>query len=380
MRPEVTLAYRNTLATSDFKLVSRLGLTWLESTRLASLPWLVHAWSTRLGGISLGGGASSDLNLGFVSSDDPARVEGNRHRFLKATGTETFSLAVLHQVHSADVFQVRLGPSVLEYFPAGSGKHEQKSAHQSDLSGGSPAQLSWSQDRRGPEQCSGDALLTDQAGVLLSVRTADCLPILVVDPRLRAVAAVHAGWRGAAAEIVRNSVNEMGRVFGSRARDILAAIGPSIRVCCYEVGKEVKDAFGRFAASDRYFRETARHAEGRSYSPVVATPPTEIGENDVGTSSSPALKLPSRGVAVHLDLVAVACDQLRAAGVPAPNIAVAGFCTACRTDLFFSHRREGQTGRAMAVIGIRKSPKHPGEGGELGSQIEANLPDTFANC
>ncbi len=349
----------------NFKLASRRGVTWLESTRLASLPWLVHAWSTRLGGISRIGGSSASLNLGFVPSDQPDRVERNRNRFLRALGVEKYALATLHQVHSADMFEAKLTQGRLEYLPAGAwirrvsglradglGTREPKREAQTARRLRLPkAQQTRNPETRNPEGGAGDALLANEPGVLLSVRAADCMPILMVDSRLRAIAAVHAGWRGAARRIVEKSVGEMRRVFGSRAGDILVAVGPCIRACCYEVGEEVMDAFGGgSAASNGYFREAppdqrAQILSQRHPLPFLTAKPPGHG--------------PQGDVTVRLDLVAVACDQLRAAGVPAFNIEVADFCAACHTDLFFSHRKEGQTGRAMAVIGIR--PRlHPG--------------------
>ena len=350
-------------------MASRRGLTWLESTRLASLPWLVHAWSTRRGGISRAGGSPADLhgldgpndlNLGFVPSDQPARVQRNRTRFLEAIGAGTFALATLHQVHSAQIFEVRLTQGRLEYSPAGAGIPRGSALGAARVGlprpkrapGTAPPKASPMSQRtpnpeaRKPAGCAGDALLTNEPGVLLSVRVADCMPILMVDPRLRAIAAVHAGWRGAARRLVAKSVGEMRRVFGSRTRDVLVAIGPSIRACCYEVGEEVMDAFaGRFAASDSYFHEAPPDPQARALSQkypllfLTAQPPGH------GPQGDPA---------IHLDLVAVARDQLHAAGVPPSNIEVADFCTACHTDFFFSHRQEGETGRAMAVIGIER--------------------------
>lgn len=177
-------------------------------------------------------------------------------------------------------------------------------------------------DQRGrlPE---GDALLTNEAGLLLSIRIADCLPILLVTPRQRAVAAIHAGWRGALQSAIEKAALEMSHVFECRPRELLAAVGPSIRVCCYEVGEEVLDAFRqRMAKAERFFPRVQR--EGQSVARL------------------------------HLDLVALARNQLKSAGVPRSHIDVAPFCTACRRDLFFSHRKEGSdTGRMMAVIGIR---------------------------
>src|SRR5262249_40487911 len=102
---------------------------------------------------------------------------------------------------------------------------------------------------------SGDALLTNQPGILLSVRTADCVPILFVDPARHVIAAVHAGWRGSLQRIAEKTVGEMRRALHSQPEELLAAIGPSIRACCYEVGQEVVEAFGgRFTRCEDYFK------------------------------------------------------------------------------------------------------------------------------
>ncbi len=279
-------------------------------------------------------GPAAGLNLGLIESDRRVNVEENRRLFLKHLGAEHFALAALRQVHSTEVVRVVRGTSgALEYQPSGHPAPPEGAEHL-------PA---------GPAPCSaraGDALLTDQAGLLLSVRTADCLPVMLVDPRRRVVAAVHAGWRGALERIVEKTVGEMQRLSASRPRDLLAAIGPSIRACCYEVGEEVVDAFrGRFPKTDALFLEpspensTGTLANPPSLSFLSMVPP--------GHHASNTKKL-------RLNLVAVVRDQLQNSGLQESNIEVAEFCTACRTDLFYSHRKEGShTGRLMAVIAIR---------------------------
>jgi len=235
---------------------------------------------------------------------------------------------MLRQIHSTNAFEVRRNPvGELDYEPPG-------------VRGVAPVELPCvAEDFRG-----GDALLTREPGILLSVRTADCLPILITDPRRRAVAAVHAGWRGALERVVEKSVGEMRRAFDSRPQDLLAAIGPGIRVCCYEVGPEVVDAFrGRFADTDGFFRtpppDDAARARAERYPMLSAHPPGH------GPDHAPA---------AHLDLVRVARRQLIDAGMQPSKIQAAAFCTACRTDLFYSFRREGaRAGRMMAVIGIK---------------------------
>jgi hypothetical protein len=198
-------------------------------------------------------------------------------------------------------------------------------------------------EQPGLAQPAGDALLTDQAGILLSVRTADCLPVLLVDPKRRAVAAVHAGWRGALARIVEKAVGEMRRVYGSEPQSLLAVLGPSIHVCCYEVGQEVEEAFqGRFPRADKFFRK-------RSEPPGLHSPRPPISFLNM---QAPGHHV-TGALAIHLDLVAAAQDQLLGAGLAPHQVAAVNFCTACRTDLFYSCRQEGSgAGRVLAVIGI----------------------------
>ena len=188
----------------------------------------------------------------------------------------------------------------------------------------------------------GDALLTNEPGILLGVRAADCMPVLLADPRQHAVAAIHAGWRGALARFIEKTAGELRRTFGSKPEDLVAAIGPSIRACCYEVGSERVDAFcGSFPTSEKFFPQASPWLSQNPATPVVPW-----------LLKKPPGHSPPR--AAHLDLVAVALDQLERSGVKPSRIHVADFCTACRADLFFSYRREGErAGRMMAIIGIR---------------------------
>ncbi len=299
-------------------------MEWLECASLTRLPWLLHAFSTRRGGVSRAPPAG--LNLGFTQGDRRTKVEENRALFFRALGAGCFTLAELSQIHSAKMYQVVSGEPSLDFRPSGCTMPE-------SLKGMRP---------------EGDALLTDQAGILLSARTADCLPVLLVDPVRRAVAAVHAGWRGALERILEKAVGEMRRMFGSIPRNLLAAVGPCIRACCYEVGEEIVNHFcGRFPGGEGFFQK----APGPKTSAGLAARYSVLL-----LSAKPSRHAQDASPTVHLDLVAVARDELQSAGVLAAKIQVAEFCTACRSDLFFSHRKEGRkTGRMMAVVGIRPS-------------------------
>ena len=176
----MAICYSRGLNPQTFFLVSRGGLRWLESAQLASLPWLAHAFSTRAGGASQP--PCAGLNLGFTASDQRERVEQNRRRFHVALGGGDFTAASARQVHSSHSYVVTSN---------GSGQHLTYRPPGVEVAA-FPAQ----------EAPAGDGLITAEAGVLLTIRIADCLPVLLVDPRQRVVAAVHAGWRGAQARVV----------------------------------------------------------------------------------------------------------------------------------------------------------------------------------
>jgi YfiH family protein len=157
----------------------------------------------------------------------------------------------------------------------------------------------------------GDALITDKAGLSIGVRTADCVPLLMLDGNKRAIAAVHAGWRGTAAEIAKRAVEQFASAFGSAPADLFAAVGPCIRECCYEVGEEVALQFSKQFP--------------------------EWGEEDRANR--------------NLDLVQANRRQLIAVGVPAHQIFDSGLCTACISTQFFSYRREPDNpGRMVSAI------------------------------
>ena len=164
-----------------------------------------------------------------------------------------------------------------------------------------------------------DALISRTPRVLLGVKTADCVPVILGDQRTGAYAAVHAGWRGTLSRIVPHTLSRMRAEYGTQAADVRACIGPAALACCYEVGPEVIEAFRReFAEADK-------------------------------------LLTPTRENHALIDLHRANQEQLTEAGVAASRIHLAPLCTMCRTDLFFSYRREkstyGRTGRLMSVIG-----------------------------
>jgi polyphenol oxidase len=308
-RDPVTNSVRRSSRSPWTRSTSR-GVRVLKVKALSKLPWLVHGFSTRPGGVSaLVGGSTvalekieKVLNLGFTEGDTRENVLENRRRFQSALGATHLTLVALKQFHS-DVVHV------FETAPA--------------------------DPRR------GDACVTNQSGLLLGVQTADCVPILLVDPRKRAVAAVHAGWRGTLQRVVTKAIGKMQMEFAVKPADLLAALGPAIGGCCYEVGAEVASAFlAQFPDAVEWFNELRTGDEPNPLQWLSMMPP--------GHQPPPK--------SVRLDLRKANRAQLLAAGLLAKNIFVSDLCTACRRDLLFSYRKEGaQSGRLLSVIGIRPS-------------------------
>ncbi len=273
----------------------------------ADVPWLVHGFSTRQGGVSTCYGGKV-LNLGQTEHDTHTNLERNRALFLKALGAvnddgSLWPLAQVRQIHSAIIQRVE---TVEPHAPA------------------------------------GDGMITNNPGVLLAIKTADCVPVLVADVKRRVVGAFHAGWRGTVARVVEKGVGEMRRQFGSTPQDLRAAIGPCVRKCCYSVGPEVQSEFeSQFSYSHELFEEVFDSNAIHIKYPLLFLNQRAPGHGDLGPE-------------IHLDLVSANVRQLRDAGVPENHISVLDGCTACDTKRFFSHRAEfGKTGRMMAVIGVR---------------------------
>lgn len=162
-----------------------------------------------------------------------------------------------------------------------------------------------------------DALVTDQRGIMVAVRTADCVPVLLHDPKRKVVAAVHAGWRGAVAGIVGKTISVMEARFGTVPDHLQISIGPSAGVCCYEVDQTVLDKLPEACPDVR------RVIRGQ------------------------------RGGKAHLDLKMLIKEQARSAGIREDSITCVNLCTICHEELFFSYRREGKVmGTMVSAIGL----------------------------
>ena len=241
----------------------------------------VNGFSTRCGGVSPF--PDGDLNLAGFDEDLRENIAENRRRFLSALEAE-LPIATGWQIH------------------------------------GDTINIVDSRDEAIDSTNKADALVSNVSGVLLGVKTADCVPILLGDRNTNSFAAAHAGWRGTSLYIVKKAVSRMKELFGTEPSDLIAAIGPAACGRDYEIGREVMKAFAHLDDSEKYFRSTR---EGHAL----------------------------------VDLHAVNRDQLVEAGIGPDNIFIAPYCTMERTDLFFSYRREkmeyGRTGRLLSVIGRR---------------------------
>ncbi len=288
--------------TAAWRVRRAQGVQILECAALAKLRWLVHGFTLRPGGASLLNGKRV-FNLGHTDWDTHESVVANRKKLLAALDAKKMHLVSQRQFHSA---------------------------------------LARTFDAPPEQPLRGDAALTCTPGLLLAVLTADCVPILLVDTKQRVIAAVHAGWRGTLKRVAEKTLGKMRMTFGTRPRDVRAVLGPAIGRCCYEVGPEVAQAFhSQFAHARDWFDGPF----DRLVTDDTPNPLQWLNMHPPGHQPSP----PS----VHLDLAAANHRQLENAGVPRANIFSSGLCTACRTDILFSHRAEfGKTGRLMGVVGI----------------------------
>ncbi|MCC7416484.1 MAG: laccase domain-containing protein [Acidobacteria bacterium] len=220
-----------------------------------------------------------------------------------AAGVETSCLVRVHQVHGAGILVRRAGAEPPQVDSTASGRPQ------------------------------ADIIVSNDGGLALAVQTADCVPLLIADPRTGAAAAVHAGWRGLAVCAPRLAVEALAREFDSRAADLIAAIGPSIGACCYEVGPDVRAAFERAGCGGE---------AGDWFS--------EAPQPDSTNPSMRGLTAARRPNRWFFDAAAAARHQLLAAGVPATGIHSAGLCTASHASLCSYRRDAAHAGRMAAVI------------------------------
>ena len=258
------------------------GLVYLTADGFEAAGGVAHGFSTRLGGVSEG--IYATLNLGMNRGDAPDRVRENYRRFCAAIGAEREGLVFSSQVHGDGV----------------------RTVTSADLGKGLEQTVDY----------EADALITDVPGAVLTVFSADCLPILLYDPVRRAVGAVHAGWRGTASGIAARAVQAMVRLYGCAPRDILAAIGPGIGPCCFETHDDVPSAMVQRLGED-ILSHCAPLAHGK----------------------------------FSVDLKGIIHWQLTQAGLADGHVDTLSLCTACHPELYWSHRKMGdQRGNHAAML------------------------------
>jgi len=269
------------------ELIKHGNVEFLAVAAWRAYPFLTHAFCTRRGGVSEGAFAS--LNMSIKEGDNDANIRKNWEIVAETFGVSREKFFQVHQVH---------GDRILAIDNAESRTFD-------------------------PQDLKYDAIITNRPGLALCVKTADCVPVLMVDAEKRIVAAVHAGWRGTALNISGKALRLLAERYGTRPCDVRAAIGPAIGACCYEVDAAVYEAMESHPARDEIF-----------------TSLPETGQEVGAETGKWKLNLPLANR-----------HQLQELGVQGENILDADICTSCASDRFYSHRKGGgTTGRLLNFI------------------------------
>jgi YfiH family protein len=268
--------------------------------------FFIRHWMERDSGLTAGftsrhGGASvrefDSLNIGLHVEDSPNLVIDNRRRLAEALHIQLNECTYAEQVHGNEVQAVTKQH-------AGAGIDSRESALQSK-----------------------DAFITNQSGLFLHALFADCVPLFFYDPVGRAVGLAHAGWKGTVQQIAVETIGAMRRHYGTKPEHILAAIGPSIQACCYEVNDVVMLCIHEVMA--------------------------ELEIDNQNELDQPLIFEATMNDKYNLSLQQMNRQIMIKAGIMPSHIEISSLCTSCRTDLFFSHRKEaGKTGRMAAWIGL----------------------------
>jgi polyphenol oxidase len=265
-----------------FEKREKNGVVWYAVSFLEKTGHVRAVFTTRTGGASAGEAAT--MNFSFKRKDEPDNVRENYRLICLVAGFAPDSLAISRQVHGIYVHEVtdeEVGRGVFDDYV----------------------------------NVEADGLMTRKPGIALVKHTADCVPVYILDTKTPAISMVHAGWRGTVDGIAGEAIKRMAQAYGTQPQDCMAAIGPSIGPCCFEVGRDVADAFdSRFP--------------GRGI-------------------------LDCSGALPRVNLWQCNALQLLDMGVPEDNIAISGICTSCNTGTFYSHRKEkGRTGAMAAIMEI----------------------------
>lgn len=261
------------------------SVPYLSYNSLSEINFINHAFTTRLGGVSKG--EFSSMNMAFNRSDNPDSVTENYKRFCKSAGFDYESLVASAQDHNTVVRAVTSADK-------GVGIYKPR------------------------DMQSVDALITNEKGVTLVTYYADCTPLFFVDTENKAIGLAHAGWRGTVGRIGEKVVKKMGEMYGTDPANIVAAIGPAISVCCYEVDKPCADNF--------------------------------LALDDLDTDK---FVFPKNDGKFMIDLLETNRQILVKSGVKEENIAISDLCTNCNSDLLWSHRAtKGHRGTMSAFMCI----------------------------
>jgi YfiH family protein len=253
-------------------LKTKNGLPYFEIPEMARMEWVQHAFLTRKGGMSLS--PYDSLNVDGNNGDREEDVHRNRDRIAAVFGLTHKRLLLLNQSHQDSILllkkPVEALPSFLEY----------------------------------------DAMITDAPDMILGIKTADCIPILIVDRKKKVAAAIHAGRQGTSFQITKKVLRKMEEEFDCLPEELLIALGPSIGPCCYEI-------------------------DGKAFRPEWEP-----------------FSVPKENRRWMVDLAEINIAQMKEEGIKENQISRIDLCTSCHGDLFFSYRKEAQTGRQLSFIGI----------------------------
>jgi len=265
-----------------FNLNKRHSIQYYESSYLSGCDFLTHAFCTRLGGVS--DGDYKSLNISFKEGDLESKVLQNWNRLAMAFAIPLENFLTLNQVHGDDIFVIK---PYGDYFPT-------------------------------DKALDYDAIVTNRENLAICIKTADCVPVFIVDRAKKIIAAVHAGWKGTALEITAKVANLFFEKYDSSPRDILAAIGPAIGLCCFELDEEPAETFRKLNDHEEF----------------------------LFAGNSPGKWI--------VDLPEANRRQMINCGIPESNIDLSRLCTSCRQNLFFSYRGSGSiTGRQLNFIMIK---------------------------
>ena len=269
------------------KVISDTSVTYITFDNLEQTGIIRQGFSTRLGGVSEGEFAS--MNLSFSRNDDPQAVMENYRRFTAIMDCTPDDVAASHQTHTTNVCRVS---------SADKGKGVTRDKDYSDI----------------------DGLITDESGVLLACFFADCVPLYFVDPVHHAIGLAHSGWRGTVGKIGKNTVQLMQENFGSKPEDLLAAVGPSVCMDCYEVSEDVIEQF-KEAFEKKYWEDLFYKKENGKYQ----------------------LNLWKANELIFLE-----------SGILPEHMAITNVCTHCNSKILYSHRTMGNNrGNLCAFLALK---------------------------